>query len=166
MRALVTYGSERGGTQGIAEIVAAELRDHGIEVALLPAAGATAAGFDAVVVGGALYAGRWHKDAVRFVKRNADALRLVPVWLFSSGPIGELATREPDAPPVRRVARLMEKLAAQGHVTFAGRLEEHPDGLMARMIAKKWSGDWRDEGAIRAWAATVAARLGASSAAA
>jgi menaquinone-dependent protoporphyrinogen oxidase len=163
MRVLVTYGSERGGTAGIAATVVAELGDHGIETVLAAAPDVTSvAGFDAVVVGGALYAGRWHKDARRLVERHAAALKGVPVWLFSSGPIGDMATKEPDAPPVPGVRTLIDLAGARGHVTFAGRLEEHPRGFVARMIARKWAGDWRDDAAIRRWAADVASELGAA----
>jgi menaquinone-dependent protoporphyrinogen oxidase len=43
------------------------------------------AGIDAVIVAGALYANRWHRDARRFVRRNDRAPRALPVWLVSRG---------------------------------------------------------------------------------
>ena len=91
MRVLVTWGSKRGGTEGIAQIVGAALAAAGHEPVLLPAAKVHREdGFDAVIVGGALYANRWHADARRFVWRHRKALRKVPVWFFSSGPLDEL----------------------------------------------------------------------------
>ena len=86
MRVLVTYGSRMGGTAGIAELVGGALRDAGLEADVRPAP--EVSGLDpygAVVVGGALYTGRWHRDARRFVKRHTAALQERPVWLFSSG---------------------------------------------------------------------------------
>jgi menaquinone-dependent protoporphyrinogen oxidase len=45
-------------------------------------------GYDAVVLGSAVYLGNWMKPAKEFAVREAAALAAVPVWLFSSGPIG------------------------------------------------------------------------------
>src|SRR5689334_17224121 len=82
---LVTWGSKRGGTEGIARTLAEALQREGLDVELLPARAAMkATGFDAVIVGGALYANRWHPDARHFVNRQEKKLRGVPVWFFSS----------------------------------------------------------------------------------
>ena len=43
-------------------------------------------GYDAVIVGGSIYAGRWHADARSFVKRFAAELRGMPVAVFAMGP--------------------------------------------------------------------------------
>jgi hypothetical protein len=43
--------------------------------------------FDAAIVGGALYANRWNRDARRFISRHDSALRRMPSWCFSSGPL-------------------------------------------------------------------------------
>ena len=57
MRVLVTWGSKRGGTEGIARILGEALQHEGLDVDVLPArAAAKATSFDAVIVGGALYA--------------------------------------------------------------------------------------------------------------
>ena len=57
MSVLVTYGSKRGGTAGIAGIVAETLREEGLHVDLTPARQARdVEDYEAVVVGGALYA--------------------------------------------------------------------------------------------------------------
>jgi menaquinone-dependent protoporphyrinogen oxidase len=119
MRVLVTWGSQRGDTEGIARVIAATLEHEGLEVDLLsPKRALDAHGFDAVIVGGALYANRWPEDARHFVARRERDLRRVPVWFFSSGP--PEADRE-NIPPTRQVAILMERVGAQAHVTFGGR---------------------------------------------
>ena len=83
MRVLVTWGSKRGGTEGIARIVGDTLRAQGLDVDLIAARDALRASrFEAVIVGGALYAGRWHRAARRFVVRRQRELRAVPVWFF------------------------------------------------------------------------------------
>ena len=55
MRVLVTYGSTRGGTEGLAHLVADDLRDEGVTVDLRPPSQVKNLGddYDAVVVGGA-----------------------------------------------------------------------------------------------------------------
>jgi menaquinone-dependent protoporphyrinogen oxidase len=56
----MTWGSKHGGTEGIARIVSATLSERGFGVVCVPADRARRLeGFDAVVVGGALYANRW-----------------------------------------------------------------------------------------------------------
>lgn len=88
MRVLVVYGSKRGGTRGIAESIRDALVARGLEVDVAPVEKVkSAAGYDAVVVGGALYAMRWRRSSRRFVKRNIASLREMPVWFFSSGPL-------------------------------------------------------------------------------
>jgi len=160
MRVLVTYGSKRGGTEGIALTLGQALSEAGLEADVRPAGAVrTLSGEDAVIVGGALYAMRWHKDARRFVKRYRSDLRTVPVWLFSSGPLDDSATKG-DIPPVRRVRELMDLIDARGHATFGGRLAPDAKGFPASAMAKKSAGDWRDDAQIRAWARGIADQLG------
>ncbi len=162
MNVLVTYGSKMGGTRGIAEQIADRLRASGFAVDVVPAeAVRSAAEYDAAVVGGALYAMRWHRDARRFVRRNAKELRAMPVWLFSSGPLDDSATHR-DIPPVPHVRRLAAKIRARGHMTFGGRLPADAHGFPAHAMAKDHAGDWRDLGQIDAWATTIASALSRS----
>lgn len=165
MRVLVAYGSRMGGTAGIAETVGRTIAGAGLEVAVRPAADVRElAGYDAVVVGGALYAGRWHRHARRFVKRHAAALRAVPVWLFSSGPLDASAATG-EIPPVAQVRELLRLVGARGHVTFGGRLPADAKGFPASAMARTRAGDWRDPARIEAWAARVAGQLSAAGAA-
>ena len=159
MRVLVTWGSKRGGTEDIARILGEALRNEGLEIDLLPSrAAAKATSFDAVVVGGALYANRWHQAARRFVNRQEKRLRGVPVWFFSSGPLDDSAERETIA-PTRQVSTLMERVGAQGHITFGGRLAPDARGFPASAMAQKRAGDWRRPERIRAWASEIARAL-------
>ena len=159
MRVLVAWGSKLGGTEGIGRQLAEVLAAAGHDVLALPASAVRSlGGLDAVIVGGALYANRWHRDARRFVERHARALARVPVWFFSSGPLDASADGGALG-PVPRVRALMERVGAQGHVTFGGRLEPDVEGFPARAMARTRSGDWRNPARIRAWADTVAAAL-------
>lgn len=115
--------------------------------------------YDAVVVGGGLYAGRWHKDARRFVRRHGRVLAGRPLWFFSSGPLDASAT-EKDIPPVPAVRRAMIRLGVRAHVTFGGCLEEEAKGFVARKIVTSGKGgDFRDFGQIEAWATDIATEL-------
>jgi menaquinone-dependent protoporphyrinogen IX oxidase len=156
MRVLVTYGSKRGGTEGIAEMLAADLRVEGLEVELSPPNGVRNIDrFDAVLVGGALYANRWHRDASRFVRRHQDDLRAVPVWFFSSGPLDDSADHKP-IPPTKQVQALMDRVDARGHATFGGRLTADAQGFPASAMARKRPGDWRSPEHVATWAHGVA----------
>jgi menaquinone-dependent protoporphyrinogen oxidase len=159
MRVLVTWGSKRGGTEGIGRTLGQALEERGVEVVAASASKVSGLGtFDAVVVGGAIYANRWPGSVRRFVNRHVQQLRRVPVWFFSSGPLDDTADhRELPAPP--QVSVLAERVGAKGHVTFGGRLEPNAKGFPAEAMAKKSSGDWRNPERIRAWAAQIATTL-------
>jgi menaquinone-dependent protoporphyrinogen oxidase len=161
MKALVVYGSKRGGTEGLAHMVGQALTEQAIEVTVRSAAerAPDVGTYDVVVVGGALYANRWHKDARRFVRREAEALRATKVWLFSTGPIGDDAPPAGEMEPVPQVRRAMDRVGAVAHTTFGGRLTPDATGFPASAMAKKMAGDWRDEEAVRRWAKAIAARL-------
>ncbi|MFA1547724.1 flavodoxin domain-containing protein [Actinomadura chokoriensis] len=159
MRVLVAYASDRGGTAEIAEWVGTTLRRMGVEAEVRRAGEVTALdGYDAVVVGGALYAGRWHGEARRFVRRHAGALERVPVWLFSSGPLDRSAG-EREIEPVRGVAKLARRVGARGHATFGGRLTADAEGFLASRIARQSAGDYRDRDRVAEWAAGIAREL-------
>ena len=162
MRVLVAYGSKRGGTRGIAETIGAVLGERGLTADVVAAEAAPPpSGYDAVIVGGALYTMRWRRSARRYVKRNLEALRHTPTWLFSSGPLDDSATQR-EIPPVRQVRSLMDRAGAEGHVTFGGRLAADAKGFPAATMAKKNAGDWRDPEQIRRWASGIADSLAAT----
>lgn len=159
MRVLVVHGSKMGGTAGIAEKLGEALSGEGFETTISPADSAPSPdNFDAVLVGGALYASRWHRAARRYVRRNRRALKERPVWLFSSGPLDDTAT-ETDIAPTKQVTGLVELIGAQGHITFGGRLPADARGFPASAMAKEHAGDWRDEQHIRSWASGIADEL-------
>ena len=157
---LVTYGTKNGSTAGIAEIIAEELRADGLNADVREAGSVHSLdGYEAVVVGGALYAGRWHRAARRFVRRHAEALRERSVWLFSSGPLDDSADRS-DIPPVRQVAAAATATNARGHATFGGCLTEAAKGFLARaMVRNGRGGDFRSPERIQTWAKEISHAL-------
>jgi menaquinone-dependent protoporphyrinogen oxidase len=147
-----------GGTRGIAELVGDALTDAGFQVDVRPASEVSGLDpYDAVVIGGALYTGHWHRHTRRFVKRHTGALRERPVWVFSSGPLNGSAAEE--IPPVPQVQQLLDRIGARGHITFGGRLPADAKGFPASAMAKSHAGDWRHPERIRGWAAEVAMEL-------
>ncbi|EPH46492.1 flavodoxin domain-containing protein [Streptomyces aurantiacus] len=157
---LVAYGSTYGSTAELARAVGAVLGGAGLATEVRAAGEVRdVSAYDAVVLGGALYAGRWQRDARRFARRHRRALSRRPLWLFSSGPLDSSASQRdlPPSPSVRRVAR---RLDARGHVTFGGRLDERARGRIARMIVQSGKGgDFRDFEAVSAWADGIASEL-------
>ena len=159
MRVLVTYGSTRGGTQELAEMVGTDLREEGLTADVMPPRQVRHLDeYDAVVVGGALYASRWHRQSRRFVRRHARELRQHPTYFFSSGPLDDSASRTA-IPPVKGVQALMQRVNARDHATFGGRLTPDAKGFPASAMAKRVAGDWRDPAQVRTWAHSIATQL-------
>jgi len=163
MRVLVAYGTMSGSTGEIAEWVGAELRDAGLAVDVRSAGEVDDVdGYDAVVLGAAVYAAGWHKDARRFAHQFAGQLARVPVWLFSSGPLDDSAEQS-DSTPIPQAEPAIRALGARGHITFGGRLNDEAHGwlgLVARRLANEGhAGDFRNPQRVRRWARGIAAEL-------
>ncbi|MGW4161017.1 flavodoxin domain-containing protein [Streptomyces sp. NPDC004788] len=161
-RVLVAYGSKHGATAGIADEIGRTLRADGLDAVVQPADTVDdVTGYDGVVLGGALYAGRWNGKAARCARRNAAQLRDRPVWLFSSGPVDSSAEQH-DIPPVRGVARRMKKLGAREHITFGGSVTARTPGRIAQsMVSHGKGGDFRNPERIQEWAHHIGGELGA-----
>ena len=87
-RVLVAYGTKHGATAEIAQAIARALSAAGLEVDVQRARRVRSLErYRAVVLGSAVYAGRWRRDALRLLQRSELGER--EVWLFSSGPVGE-----------------------------------------------------------------------------
>lgn len=122
-RVLIAYGSRRGSADEIAEVIAKTLADEGVAADVADAADVrSVAGYDAVLIGGALHANKWPRAARKLILHHAKALRTRPVWLFSCGPL-DLSADERILPPTMQVAGLMERVGARSHTMFDGRLE-------------------------------------------
>jgi menaquinone-dependent protoporphyrinogen oxidase len=164
---LVTAASRHGATGEIAAALARtiETSGTGLSAMNLPVGQRPdPTPFAAVVLGSAVYAGRWLEPAREYAAAHAGALRERPVWLFSSGPIGE-PPFPPDDP--YDLAALSELTAARGHAVFAGRLDKDrlTFGERAMVTAMRAPlGDFRDWDAIRAWGRRIADHVAAAGA--
>ncbi len=117
--------------------------------------------YDAVVLGSGVYAGQWMGSAKRLAKRLRPELGDRPVWLFSSGPLGDPPLPAGDPAGVRSIIELVRP---RGHRVFGGRIDPSEMHLAEKAILKLVrapSGDFRDWTAIDAWAAEIAATLAA-----
>jgi menaquinone-dependent protoporphyrinogen oxidase len=157
MNILVVSASRHGSTTEIAGSIGSVLRGRGFDVTVAAAEQAPApAAFDAVVLGSAVYAGRWLKSAVRFVETNAATLRTRDVWLFSSGPLGD--PPKPDE-ELAAAASMIETTGAHEHRVFAGALDPCSLNLVEKAVVKAVHapyGDFRSSSAITAWADSIA----------
>lgn len=161
MRVLVAVASKHGSTREIAEAIADELRHQGLITDLQDAGEVSdLAGCEAIILGSAIYAGNWLPEAKSFAEQFHAELATLPVWLFSSGPLGT-TDPQPQDDPNRLIAALGDVPAREHHV-FVGKLDPETLGFAERLIAKAVrapQGDFRDWDAIRDWARTIAAEL-------
>lgn len=165
-RILVAHASKNGSTTELAEAVASALCEEGLDVDVRPAAEVRSLdGYGAVVLGSAVYMGRWRRPAARLLRRRRRQLAERDVWLFSSGPVGEVDTADAGAdrwtrPP--RITRLAAAVGAHEHAVFGGAVVEGRGGPLYRKMAEETPAearDLRDWDAVAAWAKGVAATL-------
>ena len=157
LRVLVAYSSIHGSTAEIARAVALTLYRTGLDVDVLPVSDVNdVSGYDSVVLGSAVYGGRWRMDAVAFLSQFSAVLAKKEVWLFQSGPLGHSAQRTVEELPFD-VAMIAEQLHVNGHVTFGGKHDGTVGGPAARFLSRAgFVGDYRDFGKVRTWAEEVA----------
>ena len=159
---LVAYASKHGATEGIARFIAERLVERGRRAEARPVAEVSDLGSpEAVVLGSSIYAGSWMKEALDFAQDHEAALRQVPVWLFSSGPLGDQVVDDEEQP--KQLAELQERLHPREHHVFFGALDVAKLGFAERMIVKAVKapdGDFRNWDEIGDWADRVADALG------
>lgn len=165
-KVLVAYATKHGMTAEIAERCGAVLRRAGLSVDVLPVEEVkNVADYGPVILGSAVYIGRWRKEAVKFIKRHENRLKERRVWLFSSGPTG---TGDPaellkgwEFPT--NIQEVIERIEPVEIVVFHGALNPERLNFLERMVIKRVeapTGDFRDWEAITAWAKSIAALVG------
>jgi len=158
-KVLVTYASKYGSTGGVADAIGKELctRDVAADTVLIKNAG-NLSSYQGVVIGSAIYMGKWMPEAVDFVEKNKDILRQVPVAYF----LVCMTLSQPTEENRTKVLSYMDPLLKAvpeikpiGIGTFAGALDyKNLSWLNKKILKSKGSpeGDFRDWNAIRAWA--------------
>jgi menaquinone-dependent protoporphyrinogen oxidase len=158
-RVLVTYASKYGSTGGVADAIGKELcsRDLTADVALIENA-RDIGSYQGVVIGSAIYMGRWMSEAADFVKENRDTLSRVPVAYFLvcmtlSQPTEK--NRSEVLSYIDPILKAVPEIRPVAIGTFAGALYYSNLSWLTRKIMKSKGapeGDFRDWNAIRAWA--------------
>lgn len=160
MKVLVSAASKHGSTAEIAEAIGSVLSSGGIDVDVCrPEDITTVAPYDGVILGSGVYAGRWLEPIKRLIAREAQELAFKPVWLFSSGPIGDPPKPEQE-PPDMAAAR--ERLQPVDSAIFAGRLDRSDLGLAEKAIVavvRAPDGDFREWASVSQWASKIARTL-------
>lgn len=157
MHVLVTVASRHGSSTELARAIAEQLIGDSVSVDVRsPEDVVDVGGYDAVVLGSAVYAGRWLASAKELVERCGEGLRARPVWLFSSGPVGD--PPKPAEDPADAAA-IVAATGAREHRVFAGKLDKQALNLAERAIVamvRAPEGDYRDWSAVRMWASAIA----------
>lgn len=162
MRVLVATASRHGATRNIGSWIAsamvADARsiDFPIDVDLRDVHSLDSVdGYDAAVLGSAVYMGRWMKAARSFVAHEQSSLESIPVWLFSSGPIGM-------SPASGSPTTGGKTPWAIEHKTFGGKIDldapSRHERFIARMIRAE-TGDDRSRADVDQWASSIVRSL-------
>jgi menaquinone-dependent protoporphyrinogen oxidase len=162
---LVAYATKYGATAEIADKIAEALRRAGLPTDVLPAGSVSdLTPYRAVVLGSAVYIGRWRKEAAKFLQIHDRALGERQVWLFSSGPTGQ-------GDPVAltqgwRFPTALQPIADRIHARDIALFQGHANVSKMNWL-EKWmlknvkapAGDFRDWEAITLWATAIAKAL-------
>jgi menaquinone-dependent protoporphyrinogen oxidase len=164
-KVLIAFASKHGATEEIAVRISRALHASGLAADLrsaedvddLPA-------YDAFVIGSAVYAGQWRKEAAELLESGEPALSDKPVWLFSSGPTGEgdPATLMNGWTLPESLKPVAERIAPEDIAFFGGKLDMDKLNLAEKILVKGVKapiGDFRDWEAIDDWAAGIATTL-------
>ena len=159
---LIAYATKHGATAEIAGRIGSAIRKTGTAAEVMAVKDANdISSYDAVILGSAVYIGSWRKEASKFLKDNADALKRKMVWLFSTGPTGK-------GEPVEMMDGWMfpkgllpvaEKVDPVDIAVFHGSLDLGKLNGFEKWIIKKVqsaTGDFRDWGMIDEWSSAVA----------
>jgi menaquinone-dependent protoporphyrinogen oxidase len=151
---LLAYATKHGSTQEVAEAIAETLGTGGHEVDVRAAADVRDLDcYDGVILGGSLYIGRWHRDAIDFLERHREALATIPIAIYAMGPqtLEESAVASARAELDKALAKVPDISPATVAI-FGGVVD--PSKLrfpFSRLPAS----DARDWDAIAAWAKDV-----------
>jgi menaquinone-dependent protoporphyrinogen oxidase len=160
MKVLIAVASRHGSTVELATRIERVLNEAGMAtVVATPELITDQAGYDAVILGSAVYNGRWLASAKDFVSRNLSGLIERAVWIFSSGPIGESGRPNEVS---HDASQVQDAIGARDSRVFAGRLDRHDLGLGERIVvsvARARAGDYRSWAEIDGWARSIAATL-------
>ena len=156
---LVAYASKYGSTGGVADAIGKGLCSKGaaVDVFLMKNA-VNLSSYQGVIVGSAIYMGKWLPEAVDFVKKNSEVLRQIPVAYFLVCMTLCKPTEENRAKVLAyldTVFKAIPEIKPVATGAFAGALDYNNLSWLNKKILKSKGtpeGDFRDWKAIRTWA--------------
>ncbi len=155
---LVAVASKYGATHEIAEAIGRKLRERCLETHVQRVDRLVDLDeYDAFILGSAVYAGHWLEPARRLVDERGHELVDRPIWLVSSGPIGD--PPRPSAEEAVQIDAIVAATRAEEHRVFPGKLDKSRLSFAERALVFAFranEGDFRDWEAIATWAAGIA----------
>lgn len=159
---LVAYATKYGATAEIAEKIGQVLRKAGLHTDVLPTDRVgDLTPYQVVVLGSAVYIGKWRKEAAKFLQANEKGLAERQVWLFSSGPTGDgdraafmKGRLFPEA-----LQPIVDHIQPRDITIFHGQLDKEKLNPLEKWMINKTEthlGDFRDWTAITSWATAIA----------
>lgn len=152
--ALVAYATRYGSTREVADTIADTLRERGLGAEVRPAREVRSLdGYKAVVLGAALYNGRWHRTRAP-LRLHRKALLNLPVAIFALGPLS--ATEEAEQASRAQLDRALASVHWLTPVAvgmFGGVIDPARLRFPLNRMPKSDTRDWT---AIRAFATLLA----------
>jgi len=164
MKILVAYATKAGSTAEVAAEIGRVVESKGdCKVDVHPVGKVKeVGGYDAVIIGSAIRAGKWLPEATKFVEEHRDALSQVPVAYF----LVCLTMMEDTEEKRREVAAYLDPVREMVQPVdvglFAGVMDYAKLPFIFRLMMKAMKspkGDFRNWEAIRDWAGQVRDRL-------
>jgi menaquinone-dependent protoporphyrinogen oxidase len=161
---LIAYATRYGSTREVADVIASEMREAGVEVEIRPLREVKSLEtYRAIVMGAALYMYKWHKDAIRFLEQHQKELIGLPAAVFALGPVNEVEKEWDEAHG--QLDKELERFSWLRPVEvklFGGRFD--PEMLkfpwnVVPGLKKLPTNDVRDWETIRAWGRELAERF-------
>ncbi|MCB0804912.1 MAG: flavodoxin domain-containing protein [Bacteroidales bacterium] len=164
-KVLIVFASKYGATREIAEEIGECLEEVDLEVEIISVEQVTGVDrYRAVVIGSAVYLGRWRRRVKHFLTENEEILSRKPVWIFSSGPTG---TGQPEVllkgwkVPVN-MKKVVKNINPVDVMVFHGKIDLIELNMFERLAINKMripSGDYRNVESIREWANSIISYL-------
>jgi|WetSurMetagenome_2_1015567.scaffolds.fasta_scaffold201107_2 menaquinone-dependent protoporphyrinogen oxidase len=156
MQILVAFATRKGSTGEIASAIGKELegKGHQVTVSLLKDI-SSPEGYDAAVLGAPVYTGHIDEDLRKFVERNKNLLKKIPVAAFAVGlaPVNQkIGSSEAIG---EQILNMVDPANLVAMKVFAGKLDPSQHSFMTKTLIslmKAPTGDFRDWVAIREWA--------------
>ena len=163
-KVLIAHASWAGSTAAIAERVAEVLNRNGFTAEAAPAGKVKdVSGYDAVVLGTAVHAGKLKPDALKFVDRNNTDLNRRPFAAFDVCMTMKGCDEESKSRARAYLDPLRTHVKPLSEGLFAGAYDQQKLDFVSRQIMKMIKappGDFRKWDEIEAWAASLVQLFG------